>query len=173
MLELRPGLESEAAAFAAGRRTESPIEELRRAPSQLQTTLQAENHGGEADFMFHLQIAEATGNHHFAEVLRRFGKSMIPRTRMTVFQSPPDPQNFLKVLSREHEQILRSIERKESRMAAKLTRSYLSNRIERFAKAQTLNRKRLRAGRIVAVRCLRRWRRMAWPLQFPPYPREK
>ena len=97
---------------------------------------------------------------------------MIPGTRITVFQAPPDLQNSLKVLSREHEQILRSIERKESRMAAKLMRSYLSNRI-RFAKAQTLNRKRLSAGRIVAVRCLTRSRRRAWPLQFPPYPREK
>ena len=112
MLEVRLGLESEAAAFAAERRTQSHLKELRKALVQLQTTLQAEGYGGEADFIFHLRIAEATGNHHFAEVLHRFGKSMIPRTRITVFQSAPDLQNFLKVLSREHEQIFRAIEQK-------------------------------------------------------------
>jgi GntR family transcriptional regulator, transcriptional repressor for pyruvate dehydrogenase complex len=139
MLEFRLGLESEAAAFAAERRSESHLKELHQALSQLQTTLQAEGHGGEADFMFHLRIAEATGNHYFAEVLHHFGKSMIPRTRITVFQSEPDLQNFLKVLSREHEQILHAIERKEPRLAAKLMRTHLANSIHRFAKAQTLN----------------------------------
>ena len=139
MLELRLGLESEAAAVAAERRTESHLEELRQALSQLQTTLQTEGHGGEADFMFHLRIAEATGNHYFAEVLHRFGKSMIPRTRITVFQSPPDLQNFLKVLGREHEQIFHAIEQKEPKFAAKLMRTHLVNSIDRFAKAQTLN----------------------------------
>ena len=56
-----------------------------------------------------------------------------------MFQSVPDLQNFLKVLSREHEQIFSAIERKEPRLAAKLMRTHLSNSIGRFAKAQTLN----------------------------------
>ena len=56
-----------------------------------------------------------------------------------MFQSPSDLQNFLKVLSREHEQILYAIERKEAKLAAKLMRTHLANSIDRFAKAQTLN----------------------------------
>ena len=36
----------------------------------------------EADFQFHLQIALATGNRYFEEILRYLGITTIPRTRL-------------------------------------------------------------------------------------------
>jgi len=136
MLELRMSIESEAAALAAMRRTDAQLEEIRRALDDFKAELQNGSGAGETDFLFHLRIAEATGNRYFAEVMGHFGTATIPRTRVTVFQSPEARSNFLRMLSREHEQIFSAIARGDANAAAKFMRVHLSNSRDRFGKAQ-------------------------------------
>jgi DNA-binding FadR family transcriptional regulator len=76
-LELRAGLESEAAALAAQRRTP---EDLHALDASLQLFRHALEQGADtavADFQFHLSIAHAAHSPHFAAVLEALGPHCI------------------------------------------------------------------------------------------------
>ena len=62
ILELRLGLETQAAALAAQRRTEQQLAQMREALDDYQRLLANNDSCVEADRRFHLLIAEATGN---------------------------------------------------------------------------------------------------------------
>ena len=69
VLELRIGVETEAAALAAQRRTDANLATMRQA---LNAVAQAVDEGRDAvaaDFQFHLEIARATQNSHFTELM--------------------------------------------------------------------------------------------------------
>jgi GntR family transcriptional regulator, transcriptional repressor for pyruvate dehydrogenase complex len=136
MLELRVSVEAEAAALAAARRTEPQLRELKRALDDFQAAMQAGGNDAESDFQIHLRIAEATGNRYFPEVLAHFGPATIPRTRLHLLQSGQDQAAYLRILTREHEQIYAAIEQRDSRAAAKFMRAHLSNSSARLQKAQ-------------------------------------
>ena len=135
MLEFRISLESEAAALAAARRTEEQLQALRRALDDFQEAQRSGGNAAEADFQFHLRIAEATGNRHFSDVFSHFGISTIPRTRVTLFKSAADQSAFIALLSREHEQIYAAILCGDPKLAAKFMRIHLSNSRDRFRQA--------------------------------------
>ena len=136
MLELRISLESEAAALAAVRRTESQMADLRQILDEFQAALLHGGNAAEPDFQFHLRVAEATGNRYFREVLARFGTTTIPRTRVGLLQSAGDQAAFLSILSREHEQIFSAILSGDPKGASKFMRTHLSNSRDRFQRAQ-------------------------------------
>lgn len=136
MLELRIGLESEAAFLAAARRTPDQLAELRRVLDGFQSALDNGSDTSETDYQFHLRVAEATGNRYFPEVLARFGTSTIPRARLTVLQSAGDQAVYLSLLSREHEQIYGAILRGDPQGASQFMRTHLANSRDRFQRAQ-------------------------------------
>jgi GntR family transcriptional regulator, transcriptional repressor for pyruvate dehydrogenase complex len=65
ILELRRGLEAEAAALAAVRCTRAQVAELRRALDAIARDEAAGRDGVQADMEFHRAIARASGNRHF------------------------------------------------------------------------------------------------------------
>jgi GntR family transcriptional repressor for pyruvate dehydrogenase complex len=136
MLELRISLESEAAALAAERRTEGQLAELRRVLDAYQAALHSGGDTAEPDFQFHLRVAEATGNRYFPEVLARFGTTTIPRTRVSLMQSPGGQAAFLTTLGREHEQIYTAILNRDPHAASRHMRSHLTQSRDRFRRAQ-------------------------------------
>jgi GntR family transcriptional repressor for pyruvate dehydrogenase complex len=140
MLELRISLESEAAALAAARRTEEQLAELRRVLDAYQTALHSGGDTAEPDFQFHLHVAEATGNRYFPEVLARFGTTTIPRTRVSLQQSPGGQAAYLTTLGREHEQIFTAILNGDPEGASRFMRTHLSNSRERFQRAQDVSK---------------------------------
>ncbi len=74
MLELRIGMETEAAALAAQRRDEHNLRAMRTALDEFD---QAVGHGMDGvgpDFRFHLEIARATQNRHFGELMAALGE---------------------------------------------------------------------------------------------------
>jgi len=88
LVELRQGFEIEAAAFAAQRRTEADLEEMRLALAQMQKAVETGEVmlGVEADLRFHEAIARATKNHNYisffdflSELYRR--NLVVSRTR--------------------------------------------------------------------------------------------
>jgi DNA-binding FadR family transcriptional regulator len=136
MLELRMSLESEAAALAAVRRTESQLADLRRILDEYQVALHNGGDTAKPDFEFHLGVAEAAGNRYFFEVLAHFGTTTIPRTRLCLVQSPGGQAAYMGILSHEHEAIYSAILRGDPADASAFMRTHLSNSRDRFQRAQ-------------------------------------
>ena len=66
VLELRIGLETEAASLAAQRRTDINLKGMRQALDEVTAAVNAGRDAVAADFQFHLEIARATQNSHFS-----------------------------------------------------------------------------------------------------------
>ena len=82
ILELRMGLETQAAALAALRRTDEQLQQMRQALDDYQDSLANNDSAVEPDVRFHRLIAQATGNTYFTDVIYHLGHSVIPRTRI-------------------------------------------------------------------------------------------
>jgi DNA-binding FadR family transcriptional regulator len=76
-LELRLGVESEAAVLAAQRRTAEDLAAICHAYEALRTALAEEADTAHADLRFHLAIAHAAHSPHFASVLEALGPSAV------------------------------------------------------------------------------------------------
>src|SRR5687768_5603242 len=77
VLELRIAVETESAALAAARRTPDNLQALRNA---LAAFISAVDEGRDAvalDYQFHLEIARATQNNHFIDLMATLGGMMI------------------------------------------------------------------------------------------------
>jgi GntR family transcriptional regulator, transcriptional repressor for pyruvate dehydrogenase complex len=132
VLELRIGVETEAAALAAMRRTPANVETLRKALRTLTSALEEGRDAVGADFQFHLEIARATQNHHFADLMATLGGMMIPRARL----EPPGPltperQAYLRRVNAEHESIVDAIAQQDPEAARAAMRTHLANSRER------------------------------------------
>ena len=106
VLELRIGVETEAAALAAQRRTKRDLVAMRTA---LDTVVQAVEDGRDAigaDFQFHLKSPAPTRNHHFAELMTALGSRIIPRARLEQTEAlDPERLRYLRRVNAEHESI--------------------------------------------------------------------
>jgi GntR family transcriptional regulator, transcriptional repressor for pyruvate dehydrogenase complex len=138
VLELRISLETEAASLAAARRTDSQLAAMRQALDLFEQQVGQSGDGASSDFQFHLEIAYATGNRYFVEVMSHLGTATIPRTRVFPIQGEEERLNYLKVVHQQHSDIYTGIQRKDpeaarTAMRAHLTRSY--DRLRRAAEA--------------------------------------
>lgn len=77
-LELRAAVESEAAGLAALRRSPAQEEAILAAHQQVVELVARGERSVDADFAFHLAIAEATNNPRFSELLTFLGSKAIP-----------------------------------------------------------------------------------------------
>src|SRR6478736_4974780 len=140
VLELRIGVETESAALAAVRRTPENLVTLRNALAAFITAVEEGRDAVGPDFQFHLEIARATQNHHFADLMATLGGMMIPRARL----EPPGPltperQAYLRKVNAEHESIVEAISQQDPDAARAAMRTHLANSRER--------RRRLAEGR--------------------------
>ncbi|WP_462380266.1 FadR/GntR family transcriptional regulator [Pseudomonas sp. Marseille-QA0892] len=133
ILELRIGLESQAVALAAVRRTDAQLAEIRQALDDFDVLSSAGDDCVEADRRFHLLIAEATGNPYFTEILSHLGSGMIPRTRINVNErGDSDLSGLAHLASLEHEAIYNAIRRRDPEAARAAMWTHLTNSRERF-----------------------------------------
>ena len=136
LLELRIGLETEAASLAAVRRTDMPLQAMRQALDALQAGIDAGGDTAAADFQFHRQIAQATDNRHFADLFNHLGAALIPRTRLdTPRLTPVRDGQYLQRINHEHEDIYAAIARQDSDAARAAMRMHLTNSRERLRRA--------------------------------------
>lgn len=136
VLELRIGLEAEAAALAAQRRQPEHLEAMRIALDAMETAIEAEDDAVSPDLDFHRTIAEATGNSHFTHLFSYLGQLMIPRARVQTFRFfAADRADYLHRVNREHEDIHQAIARQDSDAARSAMRLHLSNSRERLRRA--------------------------------------
>lgn len=136
MLELRISLETEAAGLAAQRCTGEQLKKLRAILDAFKGNLETGGDTVTHDFDFHLQIAAATGNRYFNDIMRYLGTTTIPRTRINTAQlSRNDQVQYLIRLTLEHECIYDAIAQQDPEAARVAMRTHLTNSRERLRRA--------------------------------------
>jgi DNA-binding FadR family transcriptional regulator len=110
IMEFRIGLEVEAVGLAAQRRTLEQLGELRALLDKLGQVAVSVNDRAALDFQFHLNIAQATGNHYIVNTLLNLGEVVIPRSRLDSARLFHDePLHYEQRMQSEHEQIYQAI----------------------------------------------------------------
>jgi DNA-binding FadR family transcriptional regulator len=88
------------------------------------------------DFQFHLEIARATQNAHFADLMSSLGTMIIPRARLDGAPEISDEQRlYLRRVNAEHESIYDAIRNQDSDAARAAMRTHLANSRERRRRA--------------------------------------
>ena len=137
LLELRISLETEAAGLAAQRATPDQLTTMASALHGFATAIHNQSDAVPSDFQFHMEIARATGNRHFAELMTYLGTHIIPRTRIkTAEQAPEGRQAYLERVHGEHESIYNAIRNHDADAARAAMRTHLSNSRDRLRKAR-------------------------------------
>ena len=141
VLELRIGVETEAAALAAQRRTPANLAVMRQALDAVAQAVEEGRDAVSADFQFHLEIARATQNSHFADMMATLGSSIIPRARLTQVEGLNEPMSserlqYLRRVNGEHESIFDAINASDADAARAAMRTHLANSRERRRRAQ-------------------------------------
>ena len=135
VVELRLGVESEAAAMAATRRSDGELGALREAHADF---LRAIDSGDTVapDMNLHLAIAHATHNAHFVDLMTQLGSILIPRTRVdTTRIAGEGRREYLRRVNAEHESIVTAIANRDPEAARAAMRTHLSNSRERLRRA--------------------------------------
>jgi GntR family transcriptional repressor for pyruvate dehydrogenase complex len=136
VLELRIGVETEAAGLAALRRTADNLRAMRLALDNVATAIEEGRDAVGADFQFHLEIARATQNAHFADLMSSMGTPIIPRARLESTGSAGEtPRGYLRRVNGEHESILDAIASQDAEAARAAMRTHLANSRERRRRA--------------------------------------
>lgn len=137
MLELRLGLEVQAVALAAVRRTDTQLAQMRAALDDYQACLANNDSCVEADKRFHQLIAEATGNTFFTEIMLHLGNAMIPRTQVRgAERGGADFAKLGQLANLEHEAIFNALKRQDPDAARAAMVLHLTNSRDRFSGEQ-------------------------------------
>lgn len=136
MLEFRISLETESAGLAATRRTDAQLHAMREALDEFERNVAQAANTVPADFRFHLEIAQATGNPYFADIMSHLGTTIIPRTRINAIRTQEKGSEYLVRVNREHEEIYAAIARQDPESARAAMRIHLTNSRERLRIAQ-------------------------------------
>jgi len=136
LLEFRISVETEAAALAAVRRGHDNLAELQSAMLAFNSAIEEGRDAVAADHQFHQEIARATQNHHFTDLMNSLGAGVIPRARIGgILSSDPERQNYLRRVNQEHESIYNAIADQDVEAARAAMRTHLANSRERLRKS--------------------------------------
>ena len=133
VLEVRMGIEIEAAGLAAMRRSVSQDAAILEAWNEYNRLMHQGGGTGKADFAFHRAIAAATNNPFYIEILDRLGSRTIPCD----VASPWGTESVLSsdyqaALHREHRLIMQAISAQDADNAREAMRRHLSLSQERY-----------------------------------------
>jgi DNA-binding FadR family transcriptional regulator len=134
VMELRTGVEIEAAGLAAERA--SPVQ-VRRIVDKFDAIQAAIDRGESAvdeDFAFHCAIAGATGNPQFRRFLEYLGRFIIPRRSMWKGAASVERRLQLGTFQKEHEQIVQAIKASAVSQARAAMQRHLLNSRQRYQK---------------------------------------
>ncbi|MDP1999844.1 MAG: FadR/GntR family transcriptional regulator [Rhodoferax sp.] len=137
VLELRISLETEAAGLAAQRRNDANLAAMAQALQAFQDSINQDSDAVPPDFQFHMEVAHATHNQHFADLMTYLGAMIIPRTRVNTPSTAPEGRlSYLQRVHGEHESIYNAIRQQDAESARAAMRTHLSNSRERLRKTQ-------------------------------------
>jgi GntR family transcriptional repressor for pyruvate dehydrogenase complex len=135
VMELRTGVEVEAAGLAAERASAADLRAIKTAYEAIEAAVIRGDAAVDQDFAFHCRIAEATGNPQFVRFLDYLGRFIIPRQTIRVnIGSPPQRRAYLDRIQNEHREIVRAIRAHAVTRARAAMRSHLANSRKRYQK---------------------------------------
>jgi GntR family transcriptional repressor for pyruvate dehydrogenase complex len=134
VLELRTGVEIEAAGLAAERASPAQVKRIAERFAAIRAAIEDGDNAVDEDFAFHCAIADATGNPQFRRFLEYLGRFIIPRGTVWGSTAPPTNRAHLDLFQREHEQILRAIESHSAAQARSAMQRHLLNSRARYEK---------------------------------------
>ncbi len=133
VLELRLGVEVEAAALCATRRTAADASKIRDLMEKLDSlSADPKNVDVHYDFSFHLEIARATNNEHIFRFLSFLKPFIVPRFQLSQLVSSEYKDKYYQRIHCEHEEIVVAIEQQDPERARTAMRSHLLNALERL-----------------------------------------
>jgi GntR family transcriptional regulator, transcriptional repressor for pyruvate dehydrogenase complex len=132
VMELRTGVEMEAAGLAAERARPSDIDAIAAALEAIDRSIDRGELAIEEDFAFHRGIAAATGNPQFPRFLEFLGRIIIPRQSVRV--ATPNPRAYLETIQKEHRDIFKAIRARDVTGAQDAMRRHLLHGRERYRK---------------------------------------
>ncbi len=126
VLEVRMGIEVEAAGLAAMRRNAAQAALIQEAFFEFERVLKLGEPTGKADFAFHREIASATNNPLYVEMLDALGDRTIPCDRSSPWYSIEVlSMEYLTGLQREHLLVLKAISAGDAQAAREAMRAHL------------------------------------------------
>lgn len=133
VLEVRMGIEIESAGLAAQRRNPSQEARIQEAFFEFERLLHKGEPTGKADFAFHREIAAATNNPFYVEILDALGDRTIPCDRKSPWYSVEVlSHDYLTGLQREHLLILQAISACDPAAARDAMRAHLTAAQHRY-----------------------------------------
>jgi GntR family transcriptional regulator, transcriptional repressor for pyruvate dehydrogenase complex len=133
VMELRQGVEVEAAGLAATRASPAATREVARALAAIGGAIQRGESAVDQDFAFHRAIAAATGNLQFWWFLDYLGRFIIPRQSIRIVAHQGEGQrDYLEMIQNEHCTIFAAIEARDPAGARRAMRQHLSNSQARY-----------------------------------------
>lgn len=133
VMELRTGVETEAAGLAAERASRAALSRIGTALQAIDKAIARKEAAIDEDFAFHRAIAEAAGNAQFSRFLEFLGRFIIPRQSIRV--SPgrlPEPRAYLETIQDEHRAIFGAIRNRDAEAARLAMRQHLVHGRERY-----------------------------------------
>jgi GntR family transcriptional regulator, transcriptional repressor for pyruvate dehydrogenase complex len=134
VMELRTGVEIEAAGLAAVRATPAQVKKIADRYRAIENAIVRRELGVDEDFDFHREIADATGNPQFRRFLEYLGRFIIPRRTVWGSSAPSENRKHLQLFQREHQQILDAIETHAVEKARAAMQRHLLNSRARYEK---------------------------------------
>jgi DNA-binding FadR family transcriptional regulator len=137
VMELRTGIEIEAAGLAAERASKADLGKIADAYDAIERAIASDESGVEEDFAFHSSIAQATGNPKFQRFLDYLGRFIIPRNTVTLVSGAVKRRQYMRTFQKEHRAILAAIEAKAVVGARAAMRRHHLNSRRRYSKLAT------------------------------------
>jgi len=143
LIELRIGLETEAAALAAQRRTPGDLDAIQAALNAFNVAMEQGMDTALPDFQFHLEIARASHSPHFPAVLEALGPACVPTSFLEAAAGEEMSAIWTSHARNEHRSIFEAIAQQDVDAARAAMRTHLANGRER-RRASELPRRDLR-----------------------------
>jgi len=134
VMELRTGVEIEAAGLAADRASPAQVKKIIDRFSAIQAAIDSGESAVDEDFAFHCAIATATGNPQFTRFLEYLGRFIIPRRSIWKDADLAERRIQLDIFQKEHEQIVQAIQAGAVSQARAAMQRHLLNSRQRYQK---------------------------------------
>ncbi len=132
VMELRTGIEIEAAGLAAERASPADRRRIAQAYSAVDVAIGRGESAVDEDFAFHCSVAQAAGNPQFLRFLDYLGRFIIPR--QSIRATIADRRPYLDKIQREHAGIVEAIRTGNIVLARAAMRRHLLNSRKRYQK---------------------------------------
>jgi GntR family transcriptional repressor for pyruvate dehydrogenase complex len=130
VMELRMGIEVEAAGLAAERAQPAHIDAIAVALEAIEQAIDRDELGVSEDFAFHRAVAEATENPQFPRFLEFLGRYIIPRQSVRV--AAPSLRDYLATIQAEHCSIFEAVRDGSVAAARRAMRRHLLRSRDRY-----------------------------------------